>query len=146
MFAIVVPPLRDRRDDVVPIAERFLASRGVPPAKLSAGARDRLLAHAWPGNVRELENALERALILAGEDEIRADPLGTTTAAAARPRKAGDLLGEGFDLDTFEREMVYAALERAGGNKTHAAKLLGITRRRLYSMLASSGASGRGED
>src|SRR5512141_849811 len=56
VFAIVVPPLRDRREDVVPIAERFLASRGVPPAKLSAQARERLLAHRWPGNVRELEN------------------------------------------------------------------------------------------
>ena len=141
VFAIVAPPLRDRREDVVPIAERFLASRGVPPGKLSAEARERLLAHAWPGNVRELENALERALILAGEDDIRADHLGTVTAAAARPRKAGDLLGEGFDLDAFEREVVYAALERAGGNKTHAAKLLGITRRRLYSMLASFGAA-----
>jgi DNA-binding NtrC family response regulator len=113
----------------------------VPPGKLSAEARERLLAHAWPGNVRELENALERALILAGEDDIRADHLGTATTAAARPRKAGDLLGEGFDLDAFEREVVYAALERAGGNKTHAAKLLGITRRRLYSMLASFGAA-----
>src|SRR5512138_2096480 len=138
VFSIRMPPLRERREDVLPIAERFLASRGVPAAKLSAEARERLLAHAWPGNVRELENALERALILAGEDAIRADHLGTTTAAA-RPRKAGDLLGEGFDLDAFEREVVYAALERAGGNKTHAAKLLGITRRRLYTLLASYG-------
>src|SRR5512135_608593 len=57
VFAIVVPPLRDRREDVIPIAERFLASRGVPAAKLSAQARERLVAHRWPGNVRELENA-----------------------------------------------------------------------------------------
>ena len=146
VFAIVVPPLRDRREDVVPIAERFLASRGVPPGKLSAEARERLLAHAWPGNVRELENALERALILAGEDDIRADHLGTVTTAAARPRKAGDLLGEGFDLDAFERDVVYAAIERAGGNKTHAAKLLGITRRRLYSMLASFGTADQDDE
>ena len=143
VFAIVVPPLRDRREDVTPIAERFLASRGVPAAKLSAQARERLLAHRWPGNVRELENALERALILAGDDAIRADHLGTAGAAAARPRKPDDLLADGFDLDAFEREVVYAALERAGGNKTHAAKLLGITRRRLYSMLASFGATER---
>jgi transcriptional regulator with PAS, ATPase and Fis domain len=142
VFAIVSPPLRDRREDVIPIAERFLASRGVPVAKLSAGARERLLAHRWPGNVRELENALERAMILAGEAEIRADHLGGSgTSAAARPRKAADLLADGFDLDAFEREIVYAAIERAGGNKTHAARLLGITRRRLYSMLASFGAA-----
>jgi len=141
VFAIVVPPLRDRRDDVIPIAERFLASRGVPAAKLSAGARERLLTHGWPGNVRELENALERAMILAGEAEIRADHVGARAGAAPRPRKAADLLADGFDLDAFEREVVYAALERAGGNKTHAARLLGITRRRLYSMLASFGAA-----
>jgi two-component system response regulator HydG len=142
VFAIVSPPLRDRREDVIPIAERFLASRGVPVAKLSAGARERLLAHRWPGNVRELENALERAMILAGEAEIRADHLGGSgTSAAARPRKAADLLADGFDLDAFEREIVYAAIERAGGNKTHAARLLGITRRRLYSMLTSFGAA-----
>ncbi len=137
VFAIVLPPLRDRREDVIPIAERFLSSRGVPAAKLSAGARERLLAHGWPGNVRELENALERALILAGEAEIRADHLGPGAGAAPRPRKAADLLADGFDLDAFEREVVYAALERAGGNKTHAARMLRITRRRLYSMLAS---------
>ena len=136
VFAIRVPALRDRREDVTPIAERFLASRGCPAGKLSRGARERLLAHSWPGNVRELENALERAVILAGDGEITADHLGGA-ASAARLRKASDLLVEGFDLDGLERELVYAALERAGGNKTHAARLLGVTRRRLYSMLAS---------
>jgi len=145
VFAIVVPPLRDRRDDVIPIAERFLAARGVPAAKLSAGARERLLAHGWPGNVRELENALERALILAGEDEIRPDHVRAGGGAGARPRKVADLLADGFDLDAFEREVVYAAIERAGGNKTHAARMLGITRRRLYSMLASFGAEEKEE-
>ncbi|OFX21369.1 MAG: hypothetical protein A2V77_07845 [Anaeromyxobacter sp. RBG_16_69_14] len=79
-------------------------------------------------------------MILAGEARIGADHL-SAGAGAARPRKASDLLGAGFDLDAFEREVVHAALERVGGNKTHAAKLLGITRRRLHSMLASLGAS-----
>jgi DNA-binding NtrC family response regulator len=145
VFAIRMPPLRERREDIIPIAERFLASRGLPAEKLSSRARERLIGHGWPGNVRELENALERAMILAGEAEIGADHL-SAGAGAARPRKASDLLVAGFDLDAFEREVVYAALERAGGNKTHAAKLLGITRRRLYSMLASLGAGdGDGE-
>jgi DNA-binding NtrC family response regulator len=135
VFSIVVPPLRDRPEDIAPLAERFLAGRGLPPEKLSAGARDRLLGHAWPGNVRELENALERALILAGDGEILAGHL--TAGVAPRGRRAADLLGEGFSLDAFERELILAALERAGGNKTHAARLLGITRRRLYSLLAS---------
>jgi two-component system response regulator HydG len=141
VFAIVVPPLRERREDVIPIAERFLVARGVPGGKLSGGARERLVEHTWPGNVRELENALERALILAGEGEIRSDHLGPGSGAISRPRKVADLLFDGFDLDGFEKEIVYAALERAGGNKTHAARLLGITRRRLYSMLATFGAA-----
>ncbi|ABS26581.1 sigma-54 dependent transcriptional regulator [Anaeromyxobacter sp. Fw109-5] len=135
VFAIPVPPLRERPEDVLPLAERFLAARGLPPSKLGASARERLLAHRWPGNVRELENALERALILAGEEEIRADQLAS--GGAQRGRRATDLLVEGFSLDAFERELLHAALERAGGNKTHAARMLGITRRRLYSLLAS---------
>jgi transcriptional regulator with PAS, ATPase and Fis domain len=146
VFAIRVPPLRERREDVLPIAERFLASRGVPAAKLSSGARDALLARAWPGNVRELENVLERALIVAGEGAVAPEHLGAAPGAS-RPRRAADLLTDGFDLDGFERELVYAAIERAGGNKTQAARLLGVTRRRLYSMLASFGDGvARGDD
>src|SRR5512145_813462 len=128
VFSIVVPPLRDRPEDVVPLAERFLAGRGLPPEKLSAAARDRLLGHRWPGNVRELENVLERALILAGDGEIQAGHV-TTGAATGRGSRAAELLGEGFSLDGLERELILAALERAGGNKTHAARLLGVTRR-----------------
>jgi transcriptional regulator with PAS, ATPase and Fis domain len=148
VFAIRVPPLRERREDVLPIAERFLADRGLPAAKLSEGARERLLGHGWPGNVRELENALERALILAGDGELLADHLLAGEASSTRRRKAAELVGEGFSLDAFERELILAALERAGGNKTSAAKLLGVTRRRLYSLLASSGppSEGGGDD
>ncbi|WP_242353128.1 sigma-54 dependent transcriptional regulator [Anaeromyxobacter sp. SG64] len=135
VFAIAVPPLRDRREDVLPLAERFLAARGLPPEKLGPSARERLVQHRWPGNVRELENVLERALILAGEDELRAEHVAPGTAQ--RARRVGDLLVEGFSLDALERELLHAALERAGGNKTHAARMLGVSRRRLYSLLAS---------
>ena len=141
VFAIHVPPLRDRRDDVAPLAERFLSSRGVPPSRLSAAARNRLHDHAWPGNVRELENALERALILAGDEEIGADHFGRLgrppERADARALRTADVLREGFNLDEFERDLIDAAIERAGGNKAAAARLLGITRRRLYSTLQS---------
>src|SRR5512138_1927882 len=105
VFSIMVPPLRDRPEDVVPLAERFLAGRGLPSEKLSAGARDRLLGHAWPGNVRELENALERALILAGDGEIQPAHLNVG-AGAPRTSRAGELIGEGFSLDAFERELI----------------------------------------
>jgi two-component system response regulator HydG len=147
VFAIRVPPLRERREDILPIADRFLASRGVPAEKLSQGARERLRMRAWPGNVRELENALERGLILAGEGEVEPDHLGGDGASGERSRKAGDLLVDGFELDAFEREVIFAAIEKAGGNKTQAARLLGVTRRRLYSLLASSeGSAAEGPD
>ena len=139
VFAVQVPPLRDRREDVAALTDRFLAVRGFPADKLSRGARERLLGRAWPGNVRELENALERALILAGEGEVRPDHVQPPAGVRARSR-AADVLGDGFDLDAFEKELIFAALERAGGNKAAAARMLGITRRRLYSRLEALGA------
>jgi DNA-binding NtrC family response regulator len=144
VFSIMVPPLRERPEDVLPLAARFLASRGVPEERLSAGARSRLEMHSWPGNVRELENVLERALILAGEAPIAAEHL--TLGVAPRSRNVvSELLVPGFDLDGFERELLHAALERAGGNKSAAARLLGITRRRLYSRLDSLEAGQEGD-
>jgi DNA-binding NtrC family response regulator len=138
VFTLRVPPLRERREDVLPIALRFLSGRGIAAEALTPGARERLLAHAWPGNVRELENVLERAVILAGDGPIEAGHVAT----APRPGRAGgagDLLREGFSLDDLERDLIAAALARAGGNKTAAARLLGVTRRRLYSLMASHG-------
>jgi DNA-binding NtrC family response regulator len=137
VFSLEVPALKDRREDVLPLALRFLAARGLPLEKLSRGAREALLAYLWPGNVRELENALERALILCGDSEIEPPMLGLGARRHEAPSSVGDLLTEGFNLDAFERDLLYAAIERAGGNKAAAARLLGITRRRLYSRLES---------
>ena len=137
VFAIRVPPLRERPDDVLPLAERFLERRGLPGSKLGAAARKKLVAHHWPGNVRELENTLERAVILAGSDEIGPALFSLeATAAGADTAKASALLTQGFNLDAFEQELLRAALERTNGNKSAAARILGITRRRLYSRLA----------
>ena len=134
VFSIAVPPLRERREDVLPLAEAWLARRGLPPDKLGAGARQALLARDWPGNVRELENALERAVILAGDSEITEAWFAPLARSAARD-DVSSLLTEGFDLDEFELRLLRAALERTGDNKAAAARLLGITRRRLYSRL-----------
>jgi DNA-binding NtrC family response regulator len=139
VFAIEVPSLRQRVEDVVPLAEAFLRRRGVPPAKLGEKARAELLRRPFPGNVRELENALERALILAGDADIAAVHLAVSGASPGGPASAGDVLGPGFDLDAFERDLILAALDRTGGNKASAARLLGISRRRLYSRLQSLG-------
>jgi two-component system, NtrC family, response regulator HydG len=138
VFAIHVPPLRERREDVPALTDRLLALRGLTPEKVGRAARERLCSMPWPGNVRELENVLERALILAGEGEVLPAHLSSPAASRGRSR-AADVLVEGFDLDDFERELLLAALERAGGNKTAAARLLGITRRRLYSRLEALG-------
>ena len=139
VFAIQMPALRERPDDVLPLAERFLQTRGVAASKLTAAAREQLQRRPWPGNVRELENALERALILAGDEDVRPEHLGQPGGPVSRAAgsTAGELLRDGFEFDLFERDLVFAALERAGGNKTAAARMLGITRRRLYSMLQS---------
>ena len=83
-----------------------------------------------------MENALQRAVILAGEEEIASGHVALVEGTATRTR-AGDVLGPGFSLDDFERDLLHAALERAGGNKAAAARLLGITRRRLRSRLHS---------
>jgi DNA-binding NtrC family response regulator len=139
VFTIRVPPLRERREDVLPLAARFLAGRGVSPDALSLGARDRLLAHAWPGNVRELENVLERALIMAGDGAIEAAHVLPAQPSQPRSARAAELLGAGFALDDLERELIQAALARSGGNKAAAARLLGVTRRRLYSLLSTHG-------
>jgi DNA-binding NtrC family response regulator len=138
VFAIRVPPLSDRRDDILPIAERFLQAKGLPPSKLSLEARQALRARPWPGNVRELENALERGVILSAEQEIRPEHLDVswTTRKGAGVGPAA-LLEEGFDLDRFTLSLIHSAIELAGGNKTAAARLLGITRRRLYSLWES---------
>ncbi|HEY2902349.1 MAG TPA: sigma 54-interacting transcriptional regulator, partial [Polyangia bacterium] len=138
VFAIDVPPLRRRREDILPLVDRFLQRCGVPADKLTARSREKLLQYDWPGNIRELENVMERALILAGTDEIGPALLALETPDQRHDSGvAGALLTAGFNLDQFEAELLRAALARTNGNKSAAARLLGITRRRLYSRLES---------
>ena len=127
---IHVPPLRQRREDILALAGHFLRQHagryqkgvvGFEPAAALA-----LQEHAWPGNVRELEHAVERAVLLASSDHIQASDLGLRPAAAALPRL------EALPLDEAERILVRTALERAGGNIHQAAKALGLSRAALY--------------
>ena len=136
VFPIVIPPLRERVEDVRAIALDILAQRGLGPDRLSAAALETLVKHPLPGNVRELENALARALILAGPGTIEPEHLPPALRGSA-PAVLDDLLAPGFALDGFERDLIYHAIAKSGGNKAAAARLLGITRRRLYSRLAS---------
>ena len=142
VFPIVVPPLRDRPDDVRATALAVLAARGLGPDRITQAALDNLAAYRWPGNVRELENALGRALVLAGTEPIAPAHLPAAlvhTGAAHGTSILDDLLVPSFSLDALERDLIHHALVKAGGNKTAAARLLGITRRRLYSRLDSLG-------
>ncbi len=149
VFPITVPPLRDRPDDVRATALSLLAGRGLGSDRITPAALDQLAAHRWPGNVRELENALGRALILAGTDPIAPAHLPSGVARTGEVTTTSildDLLVPEFSLDALERDLIHHALVKAGGNKAAAARLLGITRRRLYSRLDSLGEPLRDDD
>jgi DNA-binding NtrC family response regulator len=137
VFPIVVPPLRDRPEDVRASTIAMLAQRGLDADRITPAALDAVAAYSWPGNVRELENAITRALVLAGPSPIDVDHLPSLGRNALVSRVVDDLLAPGFSIDAFERELIQSALVKAGGNKAAAARLLGITRRRLYSRLDS---------
>ena len=93
-----------------------------------------LMEYNWPGNIRELQNVLERASILAGEI-IMKENLPNLQSVKISKEFEYDLPERGFDLDDFEKFLILQALEKSDSNKTKAAQLLGITRRRLYSMM-----------
>jgi transcriptional regulator with GAF, ATPase, and Fis domain len=147
VFEIVLPPLRQRVQDIPDLADAFLEEIGQtvgrPAAGIAKEAKAQLLAYTWPGNVRELRNAIERAVILADGGLIRSDhlPMGTprTAAASDDPPGAGPLPAGGVNLEAIERALVVRALAQARHNKTRAAKLLGLTRGQLYSRIEKYG-------
>lgn len=134
VFPIVLPPLRERKDDIRDISTHFLAQWGRSAEHLGEAALVKLMSYHWPGNIRELRNVLERAIILCPEGVIGADDVllgeGPAPEAAAAPETGGTL-----NLADVEKQVILQALERAGGNKSEAARLLGITRRTLYGRL-----------
>jgi transcriptional regulator with GAF, ATPase, and Fis domain len=147
VFEISLPPLRERRDDILPLAEAFLEelSRvvGRPAAGLAEDARERLLAHAWPGNVRELRNAIERAVILCDGGLVTSEHLPIAVASTPVPQARGeapqaDALPTG-GLDAVELDLLRKALASAHNNKSQAARLLGVPRGHLYSLLKRHG-------
>jgi len=152
VFPIHLPALRDRRDDVLPLTEAFLAAicreLGRPALGVSKDARQRLLDHHWPGNARELRNALERAGILCDGGVITtahlslmaapALPAGRATEPAAGPSVAA-LPASAEALESMERAMIERALVEARYNKSKAAKAVGLTRRMFYVRLRRYG-------
>lgn len=135
VFPIEMPSLAERREDIPALAEHFLAQQRYRHGILSDEVKSLLMSYDWPGNVRELRNVLERAIILAGDEPL--SPEEFSLEAADNPiivKSTSKGAGE-KGLESAEKEMILDALSRAKGNKTEAAKLLKITRRRLYSRM-----------
>ena len=141
-----LPPLRERREDIPALAEHFLAHFAArhqsPLRNLGGAALDLLEAYSWPGNVRELENAIERATVLvtpADGDVLRPEHLPSEIGDAEGTRTAAALGEPELSLAAAARRLrrryVVEALRRTGGNKTEAARLLGLSRRALYDIL-----------
>jgi transcriptional regulator with GAF, ATPase, and Fis domain len=159
VFSIRIPPLQGRGDDVLLLADHFgrgLAERmGKGGVQFSREAREVLLAHSWPGNVRELQNAIERALILTDGGLITGAQLGIAPrrerSTRERPRQEGDASGEvsgargpRLSLAEWEKQIISDALASARGNKSEAARLLGLTRSQLYTRLKRFGLAPEG--
>ena len=137
VIQIQLPPLRDRKEDVLPLAESFVQTYNVKFKRkvegISHAAAAMLLSHDWPGNVRELRNVIERAMVLEDSEWIQAANLLIISDNPAPPMAAAmplPTLEKPFDvsLEEAEKGLLTKALEKAGGNQTRAAILLGITR------------------
>lgn len=144
VVAVTLPPLRDRREDIVLLAEHFLGRYAEINRRLikrfTPRSVDLLMRHPWPGNVRELENAVERAVILCRGDAIAPDDLPDTIHSAADGEKEIDtVLKPGLSLKEMEKQMILRTLEETAGNRTHAAEILGISRRTLQNKLKEYG-------
>jgi two-component system NtrC family response regulator len=141
VFDIRIAPLRERKTDIVLLSDAFLQeiakSFGRPPAGLTRDAREALLQHDWPGNVRELRNALERAAILCEGGLISAQHLSLYTPArpTRQVERVEPLPAATTDLNVVERETIEAVMRECRGNKSKAAKRLGLSRTQLYGRL-----------
>jgi two-component system response regulator AtoC len=138
VFPVTMPPLRERREDIPRLAEYFLKKKGFAFPELDEEVMEMLTGYSWPGNIRELKNILDRAVILAGDGPIDPGCIGIDEDQIGEP---GVVDAGRKSLGEREKEQILEALKRAGNNKTEAARLLGITRRRLYSRMKIHGIS-----
>jgi DNA-binding NtrC family response regulator len=138
-----IPPLRERKEDIPWLAghfvEKLAPEMGNQITGITSAAIDKLMQYSWPGNVRELENVIERSMVMASGDKLDANDIRLDMNL--RPRHSnGDLaLPEGMSLDAYEQELIRDALKRANGNKSQAARLLGLTRNALRYRLTQMG-------
>jgi DNA-binding NtrC family response regulator len=142
VIPIQLAPLRERREDVLPLARHFLARHAAEAGRRLAfapEAEDAIVAHPWPGNVRELENAVERGVVLARGEQVMPEDLllHETTALPAAAAGGAGTLHDAIDHATAAR--IRAALDAAGGNRAEAARALGIDRTTLYRLMRRLG-------
>ncbi len=138
-----IAPLRERPEDIPFLAEHFVRTLsgedGGKVKGLTAAALKRLSEYHWPGNVRELQNVIERSLVMCSGDKLDADDI-RLEAARRPPVAAGEYaLPDGMTLDAYEQAIIRETLRRAEGNKSHAARMLGLTRNALRYRLAQMG-------
>jgi DNA-binding NtrC family response regulator len=156
VIPLTLPPLRERRCDIRELAEHFMRLYAPPrkPAQLAPAFLDQLERHSWPGNVRELANCVRRAVVLATGPEIGSgglqgadQALAIPSAAATRrtfpeampPAEEDVCLRPGVSLGEMERKLVEITLEATGGNRSHAAELLGVSLRTVRNKVRSYG-------
>jgi DNA-binding NtrC family response regulator len=144
VMPINIPPLRERKEDIPALAEHFVqklaGELGSRANAISSGAVQRLMTYYWPGNVRELENVIERSLVLAPAATLEAEDIRLDMSPRAKPANITEhFLPDGMSLDDFEQSIIREALKRANGNKSQAARLLGLTRNALRYRLTQMG-------
>ncbi len=138
VIEVEVPPLRERKEDILPLA-RYMVKRmadrlNIPKLRLDSTVIDYLTGYPWPGNVREMENALERGAILSRDGQIIPEHLPSSITRSQAARHAAGIVG-GKTLLDMEREYIQAVLESCGGNKSRAAEILGISYSTLWRKL-----------
>jgi transcriptional regulator with PAS, ATPase and Fis domain len=148
VLSIRVPSLRDRIEDVLPLANGFLAECGaeigVAPAGFSEACVERLQCHTWPGNVRELRNVIERAVLMARDELVTVEHLGLERASSSSTNDSGPglvLPVSDRSLRNVERALIERVLVETEGNRSQAARLLGVNRATLYNKLRAYGLS-----
>ena len=144
-----LPSLRERSDDVLPLADHFLNAFAVqarrPNLQMSSEARNRLQAHSWPGNVRELRNLMERVAFLAPGEKVEADDLAFILSPEQQNLFEPSLdLGLGEATNGFQQDFIRRAIKRVKGNMSEAARLLGLHRANLYRKMRQLGMSEAG--
>ena len=146
MVHLTIPPLRDRGEDILLLAEHFLALHaqryGRDGLKLSPGARRAVMQHRWPGNVRELRNVMEQAVLMSSGAVVESTDLDWLPASSVAPQQSpGQSDAETMNLEKIERDALLRALESSRGNVTQAARLLGISRDTLRYRIEKYGLS-----